>query len=154
MIRTRTPLHACVLVCALLLGAGLPGTARADSAGIYNPATLKAANGEQVYTHICQGCHMPDGKGAEGAGRYPAFVGNPKLASASYMAVTVLYGRHDMPSFMTNLREDEEAKFMRSAELSDAQIAEVINFIRTHFGNHYPDSLSAADVAALHPKAH
>jgi mono/diheme cytochrome c family protein len=97
---------------------------------------------------------MPDGKGAEGAGRYPAFAGNPKLASAAYMAVTVLYGRHDMPSFMINEREDEEAKFMRSAELSDDQVAQVVNYIRTHFGNRYTDALTAADVAALHTGSH
>jgi len=138
----------------MLFSTGFSGTAMADSAGIYNPATLKTANGEQVYTHICQGCHMPDGKGAAGAGRYPAFAGNPKLASAAYMAVTVLYGRHDMPSFAVNQREDEEAKFMRSAELSDEQIAQVINYIRTHFGNHYTDTLTAADVATLHAQAH
>ncbi|GGA11639.1 hypothetical protein GCM10011408_36260 [Dyella caseinilytica] len=149
-----TPLYRLLLGATLLFGAGFPGTVMADSAGIYNFATLKTATGEQVYTHICQGCHMPDGKGAEGAGRYPAFAGNPKLASASYMAATVLYGRHDMPSFMTNEREDEEAKFMRSAELSDEQVAEVINYIRTHFGNHYADTLTAADVAALHAATH
>jgi mono/diheme cytochrome c family protein len=142
-----------LLGATLLFGAGFSGVAMADSAGIYNPATLKAATGQQVYTHICQGCHMPDGKGAEGAGRYPAFAGNPRLASASYMAVTVLYGRHDMPSFKITEREDEEAKFMRSAELSDQQVADVINYIRTHFGNHYTDALTSADVAALHVSA-
>jgi mono/diheme cytochrome c family protein len=146
-----TLLRRVVVGVVLLISAGFSGIAIADSAGIYNFAKLKVASGEQVYTHICQGCHMPDGKGAEGAGRYPAFAGNPKLVSASYMAVTVLYGRHDMPSFMINRREDEDAKFMRSAELSDEQIAEVINYIRTHFGNHYSDTLTAAEVSALHP---
>jgi mono/diheme cytochrome c family protein len=154
MIGIATLLRRIVVGAIVLFGTGFSGVAMADSAGIYNFATLKAATGEQVYTHICQGCHMPDGKGAEGAGRYPAFAGNPKLVSASYMAVTVLYGRHDMPSFIINQREDEEAKFMRSAELSDQQIAEVVNYIRTHFGNHYTDALTAADVAALHAGTH
>lgn len=154
MIRIPTSLQRILLGATLLFASVFPGPAVGDSAGIYNFTTLKAATGEQVYTHICQGCHMPDGKGAEGAGTYPAFAGNPKLASASYMAVTVLFGRHDMPSFMINGHEDEEAKFMRSAELSDRQIADVINYIRTHFGNHYTDALTATDIAALHPAAH
>ena len=31
-----------------------------------------------------------------------------------------------------------------------AQIADVINYIRTHFGNQYPDRISAEEVAAMH----
>ena len=38
--------------------------------------------------------------------------------------------------------------------LSDAQIAAVINYIRTNFGNHYKDSITAAEVAALDRSAH
>lgn len=154
MMKTSAQLRRFLLWILLLPCITFPGAAIADSAGIYNPAALKVANGEQIYTHICQGCHMPDGKGAEGAGRYPAFSGNPKLASAAYMAVTVLYGRHDMPSFMISAREDEEERFMRSAELSDEQIAQVINYIRTHFGNRYTGPLTANDVAALHAGNH
>ena len=36
--------------------------------------------------------------------------------------------------------------------LNDAQIAAVINYVRTHFGNHYTDSMTAAEVAALDQK--
>ena len=32
--------------------------------------------------------------------------------------------------------------------MSDAQVADVVNYVRTHFGNAYPDAVSAADVAA------
>jgi mono/diheme cytochrome c family protein len=32
--------------------------------------------------------------------------------------------------------------------MSDAQVADVVNYVRTHFGNAYPDAISAADVAA------
>ena len=35
-----------------------------------------------------------------------------------------------------------------------AQIADVINYVRGHFGNHYKDVVSASEVAALpHPSA-
>lgn len=90
-------------------------------------------DGATLYHVICQGCHMPDAKGAHGAGSYPALADNPKLASAAYPAVMVLHGRNAMPSF--------------EAALSDAQIAAVVNYVRTHFGNQYSDKLTAADVA-------
>ena len=38
--------------------------------------------------------------------------------------------------------------------LSETQMAAVINYVRTHFGNHYKDSISAAEVAALDQGAH
>lgn len=105
---------------------------------------LGTTSGEAVYTRICQGCHMPDGKGAVGAGAYPAFAGNPKLASSRYMALTILQGRGNMPSF-----QHQPGEFGFGAWLTDVQIANVINHVRTHFGNHYADPISAEEVKSL-----
>jgi mono/diheme cytochrome c family protein len=91
---------------------------------------------------------MPDGRGAVGAGRYPAFAGDPTLVSASYVAATVLLGRRDMPSFAERAEADGEAFFGRTT-LTDAQVAAVVNYVRTHFGNHYPDAIGEAEVRAL-----
>jgi mono/diheme cytochrome c family protein len=117
--------------------------ASAQSAG-----TPDSTNGEQIYTHICQGCHMPDGQGAVGAGYYPTFAGNPNIASAQYMALTVLFGRRNMPSFVEGGASGNELWF--SVALNDEQVANVVNYIRSHFGNTYTDTLTAADVKALH----
>jgi Cytochrome C oxidase, cbb3-type, subunit III len=92
-------------------------------------------DGAALYRAICQGCHMADAKGAIGAGHYPALAANPKLASAAYPTLTLLQGRHGMPSF--------------AGYLDDEQIAAVINFVRSHFDNHYSDTLSAADIKKL-----
>lgn len=92
-------------------------------------------DGPTLFRAVCQGCHMPDAKGATGAGSYPALAANPKLASAVYPAMTVLKGRHGMPAF--------------GNYLDDAQVAEVVNYVRTHFDNHYDDALTAGDVKKL-----
>jgi mono/diheme cytochrome c family protein len=92
-------------------------------------------DGAVLYRAICQGCHMPDARGAKGAGEYPALAANPKLAAAAFPATRVLAGWLGMPSFAANL--------------SDDQIAAVVNYVRTHFDNHYTDMLTAADVARL-----
>lgn len=106
------------------------------------------ASGEQVYRHICQACHMLDGSGATGAASYPALAGNPNVASAQYMATIVLHGRGNMPSFET--RKDLYGfQAQTHVNLGDAEIAAVVNFVRSHFGNHYADQLTAADVTAL-----
>ena len=35
--------------------------------------------------------------------------------------------------------------------MSDQQVADVINYVRTHFGNDYRDTVSAAAVKAARP---
>jgi mono/diheme cytochrome c family protein len=96
---------------------------------------LRETTGEALYANICQACHMPDGKGATGAGTYPALAGDQNLAAAGYPVTIVLHGLRGMPPigyFMT-----------------DDQVAAVVNYVRTHFGNHYPDAVTAADVKAV-----
>lgn len=92
-------------------------------------------DGATIFRAVCQGCHMPDAKGASGAGNYPALAANPKLASAAYPAITVLKGRHGMPAF--------------ADYFDDTQVAEIVNYVRTHFDNHYADMLTADDVKKL-----
>ena len=42
-------------------------------------AMFPMQGGQAIYEGVCQGCHMPDAKGAVGAGMYPALASNPKL---------------------------------------------------------------------------
>ena len=104
--------------------------------------------GAHIYEQLCQGCHMPDGRGATGAGRYPSFAGSPAVASSHYMAVTILQGRGNMPSFA---KPEHHEHFFPPTWLTDAQVADVINHIRTNFGNHHTDPITAEEVRALHP---
>ena len=117
----------------------------ADEPAIFSPPSQGGAlaprghfvedNGAALYRAICQGCHMPDARGARGAGMYPALAANPKLASAAYPMLTVLQGRRGMPGFADSL--------------SDDQVAEVVNYVRSHFDNHFADGVTSADVARL-----
>jgi mono/diheme cytochrome c family protein len=99
------------------------------------PGRFIHSDGETLYRAVCQGCHMPDARGARGAGEYPALAGNAKLASAAFPTARVLNGWRGMPRF--------------AEMLSDAQIAEVVNYVRTNFGNQYTDRLTAEDVQRI-----
>jgi mono/diheme cytochrome c family protein len=95
---------------------------------------------------------MQNAEGAIGAGRYPKLAGDPALISWQYTALTVLNGRRAMPAF--GLPGDEYSGFLRflQVQLTDAQVADVVNYLRTNFGNHYKDAVTASQVAALpHP---
>jgi len=92
-------------------------------------------DGVSLYRASCQGCHMAQGEGAQGAGKFPALADNPRLAGAAYPVYNVLHGRHGMPGF---------GKYM-----SDEQVAAVVNYTRSHLGNQYPDAVTAEDVKKL-----
>jgi mono/diheme cytochrome c family protein len=119
---------------------------RADTAGIFDAAELTTNDGKQIYERICQGCHMPDARGSVGAGHYPALAKNPALASRQFVALTLIMGRRNMPAFSVNHAIGYDGP---AATLTDVQIAAVINYVRTHFDNHYKDAITAAEVAQL-----
>ena len=77
---------------------------------------------------------MPDGHGGTGAGTYPALVKNSKLAEQGYPVSVVVHGQKAMPPFGNSL--------------DDQQIADVVNYLRTHFGNDYRDNVTSAAVKA------
>lgn len=94
--------------------------------------------GEALYRNVCQACHMPDGRGASGAGTIPALAGNPHLASRVYVLNTVVNGRKTMPDL--------------GRWLNDRQVADVVNYVRSHFGNAYSDQAQPKEVRPLRPR--
>jgi mono/diheme cytochrome c family protein len=133
-----------------LLFFALGGWAIADDSSSFTSATaLGNLGGAGIYAHICQGCHMPGAQGAVGAGHYPKLAGDPALISWQYVALTVLNGRNGMPAFGLPPAEVLET---RSVHLSDAEVANIVNYVRSNFGNRYRDVITAKDVATLpHP---
>ena len=89
--------------------------------------------GAIVYEEVCQACHMANAKGAVGAGRITALAANANLESADYPITVVTGGKGGMPWFR--------------GVLTDQQIADGVNYVRSHFGNRYRDRITAADVA-------
>lgn len=134
---------------AALVSGGAASVARADDASFAAVATLSSASGEDIYSRICQGCHMPQGEGAIGAGHYPKLANSVTLASWQFAALTVLGGRNGMPAFGAAADQVWDGP---TVHLSDAQVADVVNYVRSHFGNHYKDRVTESQVAKLpHP---
>ena len=68
---------------------------------------IKVTSGEQIYKSVCQGCHMPDGKGAAGAGRYPSLANNGNLEYPEYAIFVITYGQKAMPA-MGDILTDQQ----------------------------------------------
>lgn len=127
------------------MGTTTPRLLRRDAPGAAKPAGYNPSfspdgehfvqqGGAQLYRAICQACHMPQGQGAKGAGFYPALANNPRLASGAYPTYVVLAGLRGMPPF--------------AGRLNDQQVAEVVNYVRTNFGNRYQDAVTPEAVNA------
>jgi mono/diheme cytochrome c family protein len=142
-------------LATLLLTVGLATTAGADDSAFTSKAGVGRLSGAEIYGHICQGCHMPGAQGAVGAGHYPKLAGDPALVSSEYVALTVLHGKNGMPAFgQAKAQGNGQFVDFLAVQLSDAEVADVVNYVRSNFGNHYKGSITAAQVAALpHPGA-
>ena len=77
---------------------------------------------------------MPDARGAQGAGYYPALAKNPKLEAGGYPLSVLMRGLNGMPPL--------------GKQMSDQQAADVVNYVRTHFGNRYRDAVTPEDAKA------
>ncbi|MGJ7915906.1 c-type cytochrome [Massilia sp. LXY-6] len=117
------------LMTLALAGTGLgwgDGQAQAQ-AGASQPA-----DGKTLFAKNCAACHQATGKGIPGA--FPALAGNAFVQGTSADVSTVLLkGRGGMPDF--------------SGSLDDAEIAQVLSYVRSSWGNGAAP-LSADEVAA------
>lgn len=89
-------------------------------------------DGAQLFAQNCAACHQSTGKGIPGA--FPALAGDKVVTGpAAPLASVVLKGRAGMPSF--------------SSDLSDEQIAAILTHVRASWGNKAPP-VAASVVAA------
>lgn len=79
--------------------------------------------GEALYRDYCAACHQPRGEGVDDV--FPPLAGNPVVTSAAPPLVHLLLnGRGGMPAF--------------ARELDDDELAFVLSYIRTSWGNGAP----------------
>ena len=104
------------------------------SAGLLpaHDAPAQGMDGKALFAKNCAACHQPTGKGIPGA--FPALAGNGFVQGPPADVATVLLkGRGGMPDF--------------SGSLDDDEIAQVLSYVRTSWGNSAAP-LSAGQVAA------
>jgi mono/diheme cytochrome c family protein len=124
-----------LLAAALTAGSAAAGEAlRPPAMPLSSSGVFEEQGGAALFASVCAGCHQPDARGASGAADYPALKENKAVASADYLERLLLGGQRGMPPV--------------GQMMSDQQVADVINYVRTHFGNAYDDAVSAADVEA------
>jgi alcohol dehydrogenase (quinone), cytochrome c subunit len=107
---------------------------------IYDPATAKSLAagdisrpGARVYINNCAACHRPDGRGYEGV--FPALAGNPVVEAPDPTSLETIVLRGSK----TPRTQGTPAQFTMPGfawRLNDAEVADVVSFIRSSWGNH------------------
>ena len=95
--------------------------------------------GADLFNNVCAACHQANAKGAIGAAAYPPLAADAKLSSTDFLLAVLINGLRGMPPV--------------GSMMSDEQVADVINYVRTHFGNSYAGAVSAAEVATARRRA-
>ena len=127
-----------VLYCTVMLRP-IPVTPRLPLAILFALAALACGSasaqeaGEQLFLNNCAECHQRDGRGLDNI--YPALAGSEVvLGSAVDVALVLLIGRGEMPSF--------------AGAISNEDMAGVINYVRNAWGNS-GTAISAETIAKL-----
>lgn len=118
---------------AVFLKALPPSEAEAGESGPARaPSKTTLARGEKIYGEHCAQCHGDDGRGVPGA--YPALAGNRAvLMPSTANLVQVVLGGGFAPATAGNPRPFGMPPY--ATQLSDADVAAVISFVRRSWGN-------------------
>ncbi len=119
----------------------MPSVARAPAAP---PADLFTNRGGLGYLQFCSDCHRSDGGGVKGL--FPPLAGNPSIAAndpTSLLHITLTGWKTAQTA--THPRVYTMPGFSR---LADSEIAEILSFVRTRWGNE-GTPISAAQVKTL-----
>ena len=131
-----TKLAVPALVAAIFLAAAAPHA---------YAASTSAASGAKLFATNCTGCHGANGAGQSGI--FPSLAANPYVSGdAKRLIRTVKYGLTGK-IVVKGVKYDGVMPAWRGS-LSDAQIADVITYIRTTWGNK-GSKVTAAQVRAV-----
>lgn len=121
-----------LLKVAMVVVAGFAAAASAPSQA-QAPASTTAPDGKALFLKNCAACHQATGKGIPGA--FPALAGS-KFVTGDHaeLATVLLKGRGGMPDFSENI--------------SDADMAAILTYVRASWGNK-ADALTEAEVLKL-----
>jgi len=104
--------------------------------------TIPAAslqNGQNVYATYCMSCHMENGEGLENA--FPSLVKTGNLNDKNRLVKIILQGMRG-PITVKGMKYESE---MAGVDLTDKEVADVINYIRNSWGNKAP-TMQASEV--------
>jgi nitrite reductase (NO-forming) len=106
----------------------------------------RSANGAQVFARICAGCHQAQGQGVPHA--FPPLAGSDFLMADKERAIGIVLG--GLHGQVTVNGQGYDAIMPPLAYLTDDEIADVLTFVRSSWGN-AGDKVTPDEVASKRP---
>ena len=100
--------------------------------------------GKEVYTSSCMNCHMEDGKGTD---VFPPVAKTEYLKKPAKTLINIILQGQSGEIVVNNKKYD--ALMPAQPYLDDAQIADVLNYIRNSWGNKIAGTITPEQVKAL-----
>lgn len=101
----------------------------ADSGGSFQ----QSRNGKEDYILYCQSCHMEKGEGVEGL--YPPLAKTAYLKNTKKIIDVILFGQFGEVKINGKMYNTD---MPAQAYLTDEQIAGILTYVRSNWGNKYP----------------
>lgn len=116
---------AAAIVLAPMAGLGANAATGPDETG---PSDEVLAEGADVYSTVCSGCHQPGGVGVSGS--FPPLIDNPNVADAAYVDDVIRNGRSGVIEVNG---ETYDGVMPAQSTLGDDEIAAVIAYVQSGF---------------------
>ncbi len=123
-------------------GAGAAQTPAAQPAAA-QPAVAQAPNGQAVFARTCQTCHQANGQGTPGT--FPPLAGSEIAAGDKARVIRIALHGLMGPITVKGTRYNNVMPPWKS--LSDAELAAVLTYVRSNFGNN-ASAVTPEEVAA------
>ena len=117
----------------------------ATKTGVANEPASPSAAGKDVYGRACASCHLPGGDGM--AGVYPPLAKSDFLKDKEKTIGMVIKGGTEE----IEVNGTKYHNLMPPQQLSDDEVAQVLNYIYSNFGN-APQQVTVAEVKNLRDK--
>lgn len=123
--------------------------AKSSASGVSGAYQYDVAKGKSLFTAHCSACHQANGKGLPGA--FPPLVGNAAVDNPdpTLHIHTVLRGAHDVTIGGVKY---SSAMPPFASQLSDTEIADIVNYERSSWGNH-AKQVTPAEVSKVRAKS-
>lgn len=141
--RQRVPFWLYPLAALVVLGGVWAFFAFFMGSGSGGVDAAVIARGKTTYAATCAGCHGANGEGT--ADFAPPLSGNPHLEDAGHVVTAVVKG---LSGGVEVLGKKYTQPMPALAQLSDAEVAAVVTYVRNSLGNSFGTATTEAEVKA------
>lgn len=133
-----------IFICLLVLSSLFALDSKTNSYTSQDPLQESIERGSEIYTDFCMTCHLPNGEGVENT--YPPLAKSDYLLKNREKSIRgIKYGQEG--EMVVNGKTYNDV--MAPLGLSDAEVADVMNYISNNWGNKNDKIVTEEEVSKI-----